>query len=87
LNYYTLLSKRKLLQLVQEKRVHGWDDPRCNALRHSRRGFTPERFATSAMHASFTHNGSTDIADAGHFSAGDLKQKASRAFMAVAASA
>src|SRR4051794_34129609 len=25
---YTLLSKRKLLQLVQEKRVSGWDDPR-----------------------------------------------------------
>ena len=25
---YMVMSKRKLLQLVQEKHVHGWDDPR-----------------------------------------------------------
>ncbi|MCZ6513884.1 MAG: glutamine--tRNA ligase/YqeY domain fusion protein [Nitrospinae bacterium] len=40
---YTILSKRKLLQLVTEKTVNGWDDPRMptvSGLR--RRGFTPE---------------------------------------------
>jgi glutaminyl-tRNA synthetase len=40
---YTLLSKRKLLQFVQEKRVNGWDDPRMPTLSGlRRRGFTPE---------------------------------------------
>ena len=42
---YVVLSKRKLIQLVEEKHVEGWDDPRMPTLVGARRrGFTPEGF-------------------------------------------
>jgi glutaminyl-tRNA synthetase len=78
---YTLLSKRKLLQLVQEKRVNGWDDPRMPTLSgFRRRGFTPGaiRAFVGAVGASRT-NGIVDIEMLEHFQRDDLNRHASRA--------
>jgi len=44
---YTVLSKRRLLQLVQEGHVTGWDDPRMPTIAgYRRRGYTPEAIRT-----------------------------------------
>ena len=78
---YTLLSKRKLLQLVQEKRVNGWDDPRMPTICGiRRRGFTAEaiRNFCAAIGASRT-NGSTDIEMLEHFQREDLNKRVPRA--------
>jgi glutaminyl-tRNA synthetase len=78
---YTILSKRKLLQLVQENRVSGWDDPRMPTLSGiRRRGFTPEalRAFCNSIGASRT-NGTTDMEMLEHFQRDDLNRRARRA--------
>ena len=77
---YTLLSKRKLLQLVQEGHVRGWDDPRMPTISGiRRRGYTPEalRNFCAAIGASKT-NGIIELAMLEHFVRDDLNQRALR---------
>jgi glutaminyl-tRNA synthetase len=78
---YTILSKRKLLQLVQEGRVNGWDDPRMPTIGGiRRRGYTPEavRNFVGAIGVSKT-NGSIELAMLEHFVREDLNKRAPRA--------
>jgi len=82
---YTLLSKRKLLQLVQEGRVSGWDDPRMPTLGGiRRRGYTPEavRNFCGAIGVSKT-NGSIELAMLEHFVREDLNKRAPRVMAVV----
>ncbi len=77
---HTLLSKRKLLQLVQEGRVRGWDDPRMPTLSGlRRRGYTPEaiRNFCGAIGVSKT-TGSIELAMLEHFVREDLNRRAPR---------
>jgi glutaminyl-tRNA synthetase len=78
---YTLLSKRKLLQLVQEGRVSGWDDPRMPTLSGiRRRGFTPEAIRTFVGQAGVSRtNGTLDIEMLEYFQRDDLNKRALRA--------
>ena len=78
---YTILSKRKLLQLVREGRVNGWDDPRMPTLSGiRRRGYTPEaiRNFCNAIGVSKT-TGSIELAMLEHFVREDLNKRAPRA--------
>jgi len=82
---YTLLSKRKLLQLVEEKHVSGWDDPRMPTLVGiRRRGYTPEaiRNFCGAIGVSKT-NGSIELAMLEHFVREDLNKRAPRVMAVV----
>jgi glutaminyl-tRNA synthetase len=78
---YTVLSKRKLIQFVQEKVVRGWDDPRMPTLSgFRRRGFTPEAIRAFVAAAGVSRtNGSVDIEMLEHFQRDDLNRRASRA--------
>jgi glutaminyl-tRNA synthetase len=77
---YTLLSKRKLLQLVQEGRVSGWDDPRMPTLSGiRRRGYTPEALRNFVANIGVTKtNGTLELAMLEHFVREDLNRRAQR---------
>ena len=77
---YTILSKRKLLQLVEEGHVSGWNDPRMPTISGiRRRGYTPEalRNFCGAIGVSKT-NGSIELAMLEHFVREDLNKRSLR---------
>ncbi len=77
---YTVMSKRKLLQLVKENYVNGWDDPRMptvSGLR--RRGYTPASIRNFADIVGVTKvNGVTDVALLENSIREDLNENAQR---------
>jgi glutaminyl-tRNA synthetase len=77
---YTVLSKRKLLELVQSGRVRGWDDPRMPTLRGMRRrGYTPEAIRNFCEAIGVSKVVSiVDIALLEHFLREDLNRRAPR---------
>ena len=78
---HTVLSKRKLLQLVEEGYVRGWDDPRMPTLSGlRRRGYTPEAIRAFCERIGVAKSNSTvDIGLLEYFIRQDLNQRAPRA--------
>jgi glutaminyl-tRNA synthetase len=81
---YTVLSKRKLLTLVTEKTVRGWDDPRMPTLSGlRRRGYTPEAIRSFCDAIGVAKRDAiVDVAQLEHAIRNDLN-KSSRRVMAV----
>ena len=77
---FTVMSKRKLLQLVKEELVSGWDDPRMPTIAGMRRrGVTPAALRAFAYHVGVTKYPSmTDVAVLEHAIRGDLNKVAQR---------
>jgi glutaminyl-tRNA synthetase len=77
---YTVMSKRRLLQLVQQGHVSGWDDPRMptvSGLR--RRGYTPESIRDFSARVGITRKPNvSDVAQLEHSIREDLNKRAPR---------
>jgi glutaminyl-tRNA synthetase len=77
---YTLLSKRKLLALVQNKLVCGWDDPRMPTISGlRRRGYTPEAIQNFCKRVGVSKtNGTTELGLLEYYLREDLNRRAPR---------
>src|SRR5579871_5411241 len=77
---YTILSKRKLLQLVRDHHVGGWNDPRMPTLSGiRRRGYTPEAIRNFVTAAGVSRtNGITELEMLEHFVREDLNRRSPR---------
>jgi glutaminyl-tRNA synthetase len=82
---YTVMSKRKLLKLVQEGRVEGWDDPRMPTLSGMRRrGYTPEAIRNFCANVGVSKtNGITQLSHLEYFLREDLNKHAPRVMAAL----
>jgi glutaminyl-tRNA synthetase len=78
---YTVMSKRKLLQLVEQKLVGGWDDPRMPTLAGiRRRGYTPEAIRDFCARIGVAKKENViDVALLEHTVREDLNRRAARA--------
>ena len=77
---YTMLSKRKLLQLVNEGTVSGWDDPRMPTISgYRRKGYTPEAIRAFCKHIGVNKfNSTVDVQVLENFLRDDLNKRARR---------
>jgi len=77
---YTVMSKRKLLELVEQRNVTGWDDPRMPTLAGlRRRGYTPQSIRGFCERIGVAKKNSTvDIAMLEHCLRDELNRRASR---------
>lgn len=77
---FTVMSKRKLLQLVEEKIVDGWSDPRMPTISgYRRRGYTPESIRNFAEKVGVAKRDNTiDVAQLEYSIREDLNKKAKR---------
>jgi glutaminyl-tRNA synthetase len=77
---HTVMSKRKLLELIEQKQVCGWDDPRLPTLKGlRRRGYTPEAIRAFCEHIGVAKRDAiVEMALLEHFIREDLNRRAAR---------